>query len=201
MMQNIVNNNIKTNKLFVRLTAEKKKALLAFSLIMLMAFMWIRVLGNKTPKAAEAALPEQQKNSDELSQIKISFIELPKVLGRNDVITRDFFDSNKWYGFINENVGNLTGYEEVSVVSKNRNNKIIRSIQGKVKLEAIELGEKPSAFINGELMLVGDKLQIKDGIDVYECEIVRIEENMVFLRCAEVEIELRLMPDIEVTDR
>ena len=201
MMQNIVNNNIKTNKLFVRLTAEKKKALLAFSLIMLMAFMWIRVLGNKTPKAAEAALPEQQKNSDELSQIKISFIELPKVLGRNDVITKDFFDSNKWYGFINENVGNLTGYEEVSVVSKNRNNKIIRSIQGKVKLEAIELGEKPSAFINGELMLVGDKLQIKDGIDVYECEIVRIEENMVFLRCAEVEIELRLMPDIEVTDR
>ena len=201
MMQNIVNNNIKTNKLFVRLTAEKKKALLAFSLIMLMAFMWIRVLGNKTPKAAEAALPEQQKNSDELSQIKISFIELPKVLGRNDVITRDYFDSNKWYGFINENVGNLTGYEEVSVVSKNRNNKIIRSIQGKVKLEAIELGEKPSAFINGELMLVGDKLQIKDGIDVYECEIVRIEENMVFLRCAEVEIELRLMPDIEVTDR
>ena len=201
MMQNIVNNNIKTNKLFVRLTAEKKKALLAFSLIMLMAFMWIRVLGNKTPKAAEAALPEQQKNADELSQIKISFIELPKVLGRNDVITRDYFDSNKWYGFINENVGNLTGYEEVSVVSKNRNNKIIRSIQGKVKLEAIELGEKPSAFINGELMLVGDKLQIKDGIDVYECEIVRIEENMVFLRCAEVEIELRLMPDIEVTDR
>jgi len=203
MKQNVANNSSRTNKLFTRLAVEKKKAVLAFSLIMVMGFMWVRVLSKKTPKAAEAALTTQQEKLNERanSQLKIFFIELPKVPGRNDVITRDFFDSNRWQEFIKDKGGrSLSGHEEVSVVSKDSSKEVLIKIAGKLKLEAIELGGKPCAFINGRLLLVGDKLHLKDGVNAYECEVVRIEENMVLLRCAEVEIKLRLMPVIEVTD-
>ncbi len=203
MKQNVANNSTRTNNLFARLTAEKKKAVLAFSLIMVMAFMWVRVLSKKTPNAAEAALTTQQEKLDERanSQLKLSFVELPKVPGRNDVITIDFFDSNGWQGFMKDEDGrSLTGREEVSVVSKDGSEEVLTKIAGKLKLEAIELSEKPCAFINGKLLLVGDKLHLKDGVNAYECEVVRIEENVVLLRCAEVEVKLRLMPAIEVTD-
>lgn len=204
MKPNVANNSTRTNKLFTaRLLAEKKKTVLAVSLIMVMAFMWVRVISKKPPKAAEATVTTQQNKLDERanSQLKISFIELPKVPGRNDVITRDFFDSKGWKEFIKDKDGkSLSGREEVSVVSKNSSEELLIKIAGKLKLEAIELGGKPCAFINGKLLLVGDKLHLKDGVNEYECEVVRIEENMVLLRCAEVEIKLRLTSTIEVTD-
>lgn len=203
MKQNVANNSSRTNKLFTRLAVEKKKAVLAFSLIMVMAFMWVRVLSKKTPNAAEAALTTQQEKLDERenSRLKLSFVELPKVPGRNDVITIDFFDSNGWQGFMKDEDGrSLTGREEVSVVSKDGSEEVLIKIAGKLKLEAIELSDMPCAFINSKLLLVGDKLHLKDGVNAYECEVVRIEENVVLLRCAEVEVKLRLMSAIEVTD-
>lgn len=203
MKQNVANNSSRTNKLFTRLAVEKKKAVLAFSLIMVMGFMWVRVLSKKTPKAAEAALTTQQEKLNERanSQLKIFFIELPKVPGRNDVITRDFFDSDGWRGFIKDGEEkNLVGYKEVGVTSNDNSKEVLIKIAGKLKLEAIELGENPRAFINSRLLSVGDKFHLKEGLDSYECEVVRIEQNLVLLRCSEVEITLRLATAIEVAD-
>ena len=59
-------------------------------------------------------------------------------------------------------------------------------------LEAIVSSENPLAFINNEVLRVGDKLFVSDGIDRYECEVVEIKENIVVMRCRESKITLKL---------
>jgi len=205
MKQNIANTANTINRLLAQLTGARKKTVLAFCLIAVMAFMWVRVFKRHTPDAAEAALMTQKENLNDQppieSGVKISFIELPKVSGRNDVITRDFFNSARWRGFIKDREEkSLVGYKEVSVTSNNDRQEVLSKIAGKLKLEAIELGENPRAFINSRLLSVGDKLHLKDGLESYECEVVRIEQDLVLIKCAEVEITLRLMSMVEAID-
>lgn len=201
MRQKIRNADNRTKRLFGQLSAERKKTVLAMCLITVMVFMWVRVLGRKTPQAAKATSTAQQRDSKSQSdsQLKISFIELPKVPGRNDVMKRDFFASDGWQNFIKEGE-NLAGIEEVNVVSTDGGEEVITRVAQKLKLEAIVLSENPQAFINDELLSVGDKLLIRDRTDKYEFEVVGIEENAVFIRCAQARITLKLTPTIEVTD-
>lgn len=200
MKQNIRNRDNRTNRPFSRLAAEKKKAVIALCLIGVMVFMWVRVLGGKTPQTAKAAVTARDTGQLN-SKLKISFIELPKVKGRNDALAGDFFAADSWRGFMrNGEGGNLTGVEEVSVVSKNGSEEVIRRVAEKLKLEAIGLGKKPQAFINDKLLSAGDKLLVRDKVDVYECEVIEIGENRVFIRCGEAKITLRLTQDIEAAN-
>lgn len=193
MKQNLMNNDSRGNRLFGRLAAEKKKTIIAVCLITVMVFMWVRVLGKKTPQSAEAAIMAQEVTEGQVNpELKISFVELPKVEGRNDVLTRDFFTVGSWREFMRGGEGNVGGGGEVSVVSRDGSEETVRWVAEKLKLEAIVLGENPRAFINDKLLSVGDKLFVRDGLDTYECEVAEIEENMVFIRCREAEITLRL---------
>jgi len=183
--------------LFGPLAAEKKKTVAALCLIVVMAIMWIRVLSNNGPETAEAVLTAEQLNVEDTStqKLNVSFIKLPQVAGRNDVITRDFFASNDWRQFKGDKKHNLAVIEEVNVVSKNGNEEVIRKVAEKLKLEAIVvLSNKPRAFINNKVISVGDKVLIRDGTDTYECEVIEIEEkeNIVVIKCREAEVTLKL---------
>jgi len=187
-------------RLFRQLAVEKKKAIVSFCLIGIMVFMWVRVLASKTPETVEATVTNLEAGKSK-SELKISFTELPKVKGRNDVLARDFFTTDNWQGFTRVGEGgNLSGIEEVSVVSKDGREEVIRRVAEKLKLEAIGLGKNPQAFINDKLLSVGDKWLVKDRGDMYECEVVRIGENTVFIKCGEAEITLKLTQVIEVAD-
>ncbi len=191
MKQNLKNNGNGANRLFSQLAAEKKKTICALCLIAVMAFMWVKLLSKKTPETAAAALRREEAAREQSnSQLKISFIELPKVSGRNDVLTRDFFASGGWQDFTER------GTKEVNVVSRD-GSEVARRVAEKLKLEAIGLGENPQAFINDKLLSVGDKLVFRDGVKTYECEVTGIEENAVFIRCGEAEIKLKLTEAIE----
>jgi hypothetical protein len=188
MKQNVRNDGKGANRVFSRLAAEKKKSIVALCLIAVMGFMWVRVLLKKTPESAEAAARQDEVKPDTSasnSELKISFIELPKVAGRNDVLTKDFFAVNDWQDFID-------GKKEVSVVSRDDDEEIVERVTEKLKLEAIALGKNPQAFINDKLLSVGDKLLVAEGVDTYECEVVGIEEKTVSIRCREAEITLKL---------
>jgi hypothetical protein len=194
MKQNVRNHGNRSNRLFSQLAAEKKKTVIALCLIGLMVFMWARVLGGKTPEAAKAAVTINQANSE----LKISFIELPKVKGRNDVLAKDFFAADGWQDFMRGGEGkSLAGIKEVDIVSRDGNEEVFKRVAEKLKLEAIGLGKNPRAFINDELLTVGDKLLVSDRADKYECEVVGIEKNIVFIRCGEAKITLNLTPEIE----
>lgn len=183
MRQNLKNSGNAANRIFSQLAAEKKKGVVALCLIGLMGFMWVRVLVRKTPESAKAAMGQEEVKPN-TSELKISFIELPKVAGRNDALTRNFFAADDWQSFMSGG--------EVSVVSRNGDEEIARRVVKKLKLEAIALGKNPQAFINDKLLAVGDKLLVVDGVDTYECEVVEIEEKTVFIRCGEAEITLKL---------
>ena len=194
MRQNMRNNGQGGNRFFNHLVAEKKKAVLALCLITLMAFMWIKVLTRTSPQAADAGLIAELMNVETQSEpeLKISFIELPQVAGRNDVITRDFFASDGWYDFVDGHERESVGVEEVDIVSKNDDQEVIRKVADNLKLEAIVSSDDPLDFINDKVLRVGDKLFVGDGIDRYECEVVEIKENTVVLRCRESRITLKL---------
>ncbi len=193
MKQNVRDNSSGPNRIMSRLAAEKKKTITALSLIAVMVFMWVKVLGGKTPQSAEATLMAQKANLDTSrvnSELKISFIELPKVKGRNDVLTRDFFAADGWQ---------VMRGGEVNVVSKDGSEGVVTRIAKKLNLEAIGLGKNPQAFINDKLLSVGDKLLVRDGVNTYECEVIGIEENTVSVRYGEVEIQLKLAQENERT--
>ena len=191
MKQDVRNGGNGTNRLFSRLAAEKKKTVTALCLIAVMVFMWARVLGRKTPETAEAALKQGEVDpdtSESNSQLKISFIELPKVAGRNDVLTRDFFAADGWWDFLDGGGSN----KDVKVVERGGSGEIGRRFAEKLRLEVIVMGKNPRAFINDKLLAVGDKLLVTiDGVQ-YECEVVGIDEETVFIRCGEIEITLEL---------
>ena len=197
MRQKVTNRGGRANGFIGRLTAERKKAVAASCLVAVMAIMWVRVLTKQAPETAEAAFVTEQLNAEGSSnrELNVSFIELPKVAGRNDVITRDFFASSDWRYFKGGIERNLSVIEEVNIVSKNGNEEVIRKVAEKLRLEAIVvLGNNPRAFINNKVISVGDKVLIRDGIDTYECEVIEIKEkeNMVVIKCREAEVTLKL---------
>jgi hypothetical protein len=199
MKQKVKNNGSEAGRLFNRLVAEKKRAVMALCLVAVMVFMWVRVLTKKSPEAADAALVTGQANADGETEVdvNVSYVELPKIAGRSDVITRDFFASNGWRAFVNAQGQNSESGGEVRIVSKGGSEELIRAIAGSLKLEAIGLGISPHALINNEMLSVGDKVLIRDVVDVYECEVIEIREDAVVIRCQEAEITLKLTQVIE----
>ena len=185
--------------LYSRLVAEKKRTVMALCLVAVMVFMWVRVLTKKAPKAADAALVTNQTSIDDESEVElnISYVQLPKVAGRDDVVTRDFFASKGWRAFVDAQGRNSVGGGEVNIVSKGGSEELIRAVAEKLKLEAIGLGMSPHALINNEMLSVGDKILIHDVVGVYECEVVEIREDAVVIRCQEAEITLKLTQVIE----
>jgi len=201
MKQSMKNGGNGTNRLVSRLAAEKKKTVTAVCLVAIMVFMWARMLSKEVPSTATAALrKEDVKQDGSDTELNITFIELPKVAGRNDVLKRDFFVVDDWQKFMKSEEGeNKTGVEDVSVVSTRNKEAMIR-VAEKLKLGAIGLDGNPQVFINNKLLSVGDKLLVKDGGNTYECEVVCIEENMVLIKCGEAEITKTLTKAIEVMD-
>ncbi len=194
MRHNTGNKSKSGNRFISHLAAEKKKTVLALCMITLMICMWIKVLTKTSPKAAEAGLIAELINAQKQSEpdMEISFIELPKVSGRNDLIARDFFASKGWKDFLGGRGRRSVEVEEVDTNLNNDDQEVIRKVAENLTLEAIMSGENPMAFINDKVLRAGDKLFIGDGIDIYECEVVEIKENVVIMKCRESEITLKL---------
>ncbi|MHC4535529.1 MAG: hypothetical protein ACYS6K_16380 [Planctomycetota bacterium] len=192
MRQSTRNNSRSGNRFFNHLAAEKKKAVLALCLIALMAFMWIKVLTKTSPQAADAELIAELMKMETQSEpeLNISFIELPRVAGRNDVIARDFFASNGWQDFVDGRGPKSVGVEEVDI--KNDDQEVINKVAENLTLEAIVSSDDPLAFINDKVLRAGDKLFVSDGIDRYECEVVEIKGNTVVMKCRESTITLKM---------
>ena len=169
---------------------EKKKAVVASALIVVMIFMWGRLFAGKGPKKTIAAavaaktIPNQKQGNTET---EMPLVELPKIKGRNDVLARDFFAVGT-DGLNDDNV---------DIITINSNEEIAKKITNKMELEVIEAGRYPRAFINNKLLAVGDKLIITDKLEKYECKITAIKNNRVFIKCGEIEIVLKLAHAIE----
>jgi len=185
------------------LLADKRKVVLAACLIGVMAFMWVRVLRKDGPAAAGAnsLLPQVGSENQAAPPSKVSFVELPKVAGRHDVIARDFFASGDWWKSVKGIQGqDSLGTDQVKLVSSRGDQEVIDLLAAKLKLGAVVRDRKLQAFINGKLLSVGDKLLVREGVRTLECEVVQIEENQVAIRCGQAEVTLKLKQIVEVND-
>ncbi|TFG47737.1 MAG: hypothetical protein E4H40_05925 [Candidatus Brocadiia bacterium] len=195
MKQETRNNNT-LGRLMNQLSAEKKKTVMAICLISLMVFMWVRVLSNKSPKSAGAAdnrKPGSTEVSGGMDAVRIIYKKLPKVAGRNDILTRDVFSCKGWSGFGIDGKNRNKNLKEVNVLTKNGGEEILKQVAEKrLRLEAIVMGSEPRAFINDRLVGIGGRLKIRDEGQVYEFEIVDINENSIVLKNQDAEIALKL---------
>ncbi|MBN1392922.1 MAG: hypothetical protein JW947_08985 [Sedimentisphaerales bacterium] len=192
MKQNLKNNGSQS-KLPGRFGAEKKKAVIAACLIVVMVSMWVRVFTKKGPQSAVATPTAENVTDDQMNQkLNITFIELPKVKGRNDVLTRDFFTVKDWWDFTRDGGDNSVNDKGISTVFNKNRKEAIRRAAGKLKLEAIVQGENPQAFIDDKLLLVGDKFSVKDGANTFEWEVIEIRDDRVLIKCGETDATLRL---------
>jgi len=188
------NDNNFAARLLARFAGERKKAVTTACLIIVMIVMWVRVLTKNTPETAEAMAPTTASSAESPADAvtKVSFVELPEVAGRNDVITRDFFVADGWRHFVGGR-RRFADIEEVNVLSQNGSEEVIRKVAQKLRLEAISLSNKPLTCINNKVLSIGDRMLVTDGNQKYECEVVEIEENTVAIKCREAVITLKLV--------
>jgi hypothetical protein len=200
MVRNVKNGS-RGNGALARLKADRKKSVIAACLIGVMVLMWVRVLLRKGPESAAAVSPAGLPNvsmSASKLEMQVSYVELPRVESRNDVLSRDFFASNDWAGFglSGGNGGNVT---EVNVDSK-EDSQAVRRVASRLKLQVIWSAADRQAFINEKPFSVGDKFVLKEGSKAYEFEVSEISDKQVLIRCGEAKITLSLSAAMSADD-
>jgi len=187
-----------------RLATDRKRTVLAASLMFLMGFMWFRVLTGQKPGPAAAApqVPGAPQPSAD-KPLNARFFTLPDIPGRNDCIHRDFFAGGDWAPFRDSPFAdNRETPAQVQVTADDRAQEVTVRIAQTLKLEAVLWSENPQensrAFINDQLLRVGDQLTAKDGTDARKFEVLRIHEDSVLIGCNGARLTLKLAQHLDV---
>ena len=175
--------------------AEKKKIVIAVTLIGIMAIMWVRVLAKKNGSSVgENPLAIQAAAAEEVSpKVQITYVELPQVKGRNDMLTRDIFSGSTWEGLGAEANGARKPNERIKSGNEKLSDMITEMIGKELRLDAILSGKNPQAYVGGTLVSPGGKLIVKHEGENYEFKAVTMNENEVVLECKGVQVKLSMV--------
>ena len=181
-----------------------KKTVMAIGLILVMIFMWGRLLfsGDSDVKSAKGntmlvippAVIDQYVS-------KLERVELPVIAGRNDMITHDMFQKAGWSG----SKSNTVTVESQSFTEQGANTQEmkIRQIAGSLELGAIIDGVKGAsneAFVDGKLVSSGSKLMVRRSGMVYEFTVESIMRDRVVLKWNEFTVSIKMSEANEVSD-
>jgi hypothetical protein len=174
-----------------RLPAKKTKVIFAIVLMTVMAFMWVKVLlAEKAKKAKNFALDtlaekNLPKEPDEQPRIKVSYVKMPIVPGRNDMLTKDIFMPQNWTAF---KWGHDENSENVEILSQDNDGRLIheknvRQIAESVTVDAISTDQngRVQAFIQDDVVSFGSKLKIEHNGYTYEFIVTEIKPDKVVL--------------------
>ena len=204
-------NSTNTNndaELMRQIPVDRKKVILAASLLAIMALMWVRVLVKSRTTEAGAAITETSmqvsQTAQSESETKVSYVRLSVVPGRNDRLVRDIFTirSRSAFGWYDG-----TGREESSIVTEpdsdhNIDVDNIRKIARDLSVDAIligQAGQSSEAFIEDKFVTAGSKLAVKYEDKIYTFTVTEIQSNKVILECRNVTIAVK-MPQPMLTD-
>ena len=185
--------------------ADRKKIIIAAALISLMIFMWVRVIlsskaGNNASAAGaqtQAAIENAQQQTVE--EIKIDYIELPVVSGRNDKLSRNFFDADSFSAFpLDPDGGYVPGSgSQGNGVSHDQNRNIDQIVQT-IKVDAIIVGNesgKGEVFIAERLLSNGSTFDVDYKGRIYEFEVMEVFESKVVLKWKDVTVTIEMSQD------
>ena len=178
-----------------------KKTVLAISLVLVMAVMWIRVLvGHKPASAGAAPQAKQEARGKQVEPAaKVRMVDVPKVPGRNDCIERDCFKMQDRAQFQQSAAVQNPGADpEVPVVSPNHDQEVVQQVAQTLKLEAVSRWDGSQAFVNDQWVKVGDRFLVKHGTGFLEFEVLRIYEDAVLVECNNIQQTLKLAQVVDV---
>lgn len=180
-------------------STSKGKISVAAGLVALMVFMWARVLTSDKsgPSEANAATTADTTNSSTESQeVKLTYIKLPVVPGRNDSLTNDMFADKAWMHPSNtKNIGAVT----TSANDQKIYTAIMEAIAKTLKVDSISpsrRGQRPDAFIENKLLIEGSMLPISYENKTYEFTVDRIYEDRVMLKWKDFSIAVKVLSEL-----
>jgi hypothetical protein len=173
-----------------------KKVGAAAALAVVMGIMWVRVLVGSKPHAAAAVTAPSTASAAAVaspSPVKVRYLDLPVISGRNDTIAYDFFAGRDWDGFP-RNTGPAKTSPEPEVVPApvDRTRENVDKAAENLHLHATLLDGSHQAFINDELLKVGDTLPVHEGGDLYLFEVKRIDDDSVLVECRGQQVTLKM---------
>jgi hypothetical protein len=178
------------------LAVERKKAIVAACLIMVMGFMWIKLLtGKGEPAAAVAADYVQPLPGSAPVDSVIIYGEPPFVAGRNDTLARDFFSPGDWQAFLIKSSSQQSSFVAIGqtqIADDDIRSKTIRQIADGLKLQIMEIGTEPQAFVSDTLVKEGSTLTIAAGETAFDFKVLRVTRKSVELECDGMTFEIKL---------
>lgn len=178
-----------------RVVESKRKIYVAGALVAVMAFMWIRVfVSDKAgPENADATVAQSiLESGEQVEEVKISYIDLAVVPGRNDVLTHDIF------GFRSFNSDDEEPKIEAVDAGPEQDDQqqykeLLSQAARKVELNAIIVGvngKKSEAFIGNKLMLVGQTFDVVHNEKQFTFTVSQISKNKVVLKWNELSVAI-----------
>jgi hypothetical protein len=167
------------------------KTIVACGLVVMLAFMWIKVFVGSTEQAKEVASVLMIKEAKAAAKVlTMKRVPLVNVSGRHDRLTTDMFAPRA------TDVGNDTDVSSLDEVVEIKSQKdAAGKLARKIELDAIILGVNSSAhqaFINGRLQIAGDEISIKLSDQIYKIIVMEIFHNKVILKWNEYTISVRM---------
>ena len=201
MKQNKTHKNIDA-ALLHGLPVSKGKLIIAAVLVTIMAFMWLRLLlFNKSPDtaaggAAVATINTQDKEKTTKPSPELTYIELPFVPGRHDVLRNDVFRPGNWQAFKTGDDTQKSGSGGINRDKDTLTAEDMRRIDSLITLDAIIAeggGQAWEAFINGKLVSVGSKVAVEYNKRSVELTVTEIYRNKVVLRVGEFTLSVKML--------
>ena len=192
--------NLRPSGRVVDLLRDGKKTVLASALLLVMAFMWIRVLTGRQPKPAGAdSGPAPETPAAKKTVARNQFVELPRMPGRHDAIYQDVFNIQNRACFSPVvSVPDPGTNAEVPVVPPHRDEEVIQQAAGTLTLEAVLRNNRPQAFVNDRLLAVGDTFLVEHSAGPLLFEVLQIQEDSVLVECNDIQVTLKLTSPLEV---
>ena len=186
----MASSNSKSNfskKMAQTLATEKKKIIIVSLLLIVMGVMWGKMLKGKSPAKASAVTVSKVTES---APVKLAYVDLEMIEGRNNRIARDIFSSKDFKGFSN------TAIDGENVVSSGDTaSEDIQMAASQIRLIAILSGEEKEAVVNDSLLKAGEFFKVESADLVYEFTVTAIFDNKIVLSCKDVEITVNIEPN------
>jgi hypothetical protein len=184
-------------ELLRKLPVPKGKIIVAVALVAVMGAMWLRLLlrdKGTGPSVAGAAVVSEDVAGvvGGESAGRISYIELPVVAGRHDVLTRDVFTTRNWRAF--RSVGGAViaiGDGDSGTITADD----ITKMEGLIKLDGIIASDGSAmveAFIDGKLVSIGSKVAVEYNNRLLELVVTEIHKNRVVLRWEKFTLNVKM---------
>mgnify|MGYP005845748341 CR=1 FL=1 len=172
------------------------KRIVAGGLVLILIFMWIRVFlgGGKEVNEASASIFKKTPKTEKVNRTRtFKHLDLPFVPGRHDKLANDIFTQK---GITTESKNKK---KKADTITREAEKAAVANLAKSLSLEAIILGkDKPGhqAFIDGNLLMAGDSLNVKFNKKNYKLQVKEIFHSKVILSWGQYTISVK-MPKLD----